>query len=88
MDMATRDDEKWLVLSAMTKAPCKESLAFVQSQLTNDALAAEAQSALLEICRALIESEPELVRNALNQMLDGDPNRTLRREIRFLMRDL
>lgn len=88
MDLAVRDDERWLVLSAMTQAPCRQSLAFVQAQLDNATLAAEAQSAVLSICRVLIDSEPVLVREALNRVLDGDPNRMIRREARFILRRL
>jgi len=77
MDIAARDEEKKMVLSALPKVPCKAALDFAQQQLKDPQLRAEAQTALVAICDDLAESSPDTVREVLTKLLRGRMNKNV-----------
>jgi hypothetical protein len=77
MDIATRVEEKKMVLSALPKAPCPAALDLAQTQLKDPLLRAEAQTALVALCDGLARSAPDTVKEVLTKLLKGKVNKSI-----------
>ncbi len=81
MTMASRDDERKMVLSALPQTPCQGALTRALSHVTDPALTAEAQAAVMDLCEALRGTETEAVRAALVKMSNGKVSTTIKDRI-------
>ena len=88
MSLATRDDERKMVLSALPQIPCKEALSMALSYVTNPSLTAEAQAAVMDLCEALRSTDTEAVRAALVKMSNGKVNATIKDRVNKLQQQL
>ncbi|MCP4453712.1 MAG: hypothetical protein GY809_19805, partial [Planctomycetes bacterium] len=84
MTMATRDDERKMVLSALPQTPCSGALTMALSYVTDPSLTAEAQAAVMDLCEALRDTDTEAVRVALVKMSNGKVNTTIKDRINRL----
>jgi len=88
MTLATRDDERKMVLSALPQIPCKEALSMALSHVTTPSLTAEAQAAVMDLCEALRETDTEAVRAAVAKMSNGKVNATIKDRISKLQQQI
>jgi len=84
MTMASRDDERKMVLSALPQTPDKEALAMALSFVTKASLTAEAQVAVLDLCESLSDTDTEAVRAALVKMSNGKVSPAIKNRINTL----
>lgn len=88
MTLATRDDERKMVLSALPQIPCKGALDMAVSYVTNPALTAEAQAAVIDLCESLRESDTEAVRAALAKLSHGKVSAAIKDRITALQKQV
>jgi type 1 glutamine amidotransferase/HEAT repeat protein len=88
MTLATRDDERKMVLSALPQIPCKEALSMSLSYVRDASLTAEAQAAVMDLCEALRDTDTEAVRAALVKMSNGKVNATIKDRISKLQQQV
>ncbi|MCF7975069.1 MAG: ThuA domain-containing protein [Phycisphaerae bacterium] len=81
MTLASRDDERKMVLSALPQTPCKEALDMALSHVTEASLTAEAQAAVMDLCDALQGSHPDEVSAALVKMSGGNVSASIKNRI-------
>jgi hypothetical protein len=86
MTLASRDDERKMVLSAMPQTPCKEALSMALSYVTDASLTAESQAAVMDLCDALQGSDIEDVRAALVKMSNGRVSPAIKNRIERLQK--
>jgi len=86
-ELASRPEDKRLVLSALSSAPHRDSLLLAESDLTNDAVKAEAETACLQIAKALGTSDPEAAETSLRRLL-GNGSATTRTNAQVLLKQL
>ncbi|MDZ7616049.1 MAG: hypothetical protein U1E05_03535, partial [Patescibacteria group bacterium] len=66
---AQRDEERKLVLTVLSHVPSAKALAMVAPHLTDRALADEAALAAVAIGEKIVQTEPRLVAEAMQQVL-------------------
>jgi len=88
MTLATRDDERKMVLSALPQTPCKGALSMAMSYVTNPSLTAEAQAAVMDLCDALCDTDTEAVRAALVKMSNGQVSAPIKDRVNRLQTQL
>jgi HEAT repeat protein len=69
VELASRPEEKRLVLSALGSAPHRDSLLLAERSLTDEAVKTEAEAACLQIAKALGSSHPEAVETSLRRLV-------------------
>jgi HEAT repeat protein len=68
-DLARRDDEKRMILSALPKVACQEALSFAEQQRQEAALLGEVQNAMVSLGQALARAYPQQVRKVLQSVV-------------------
>ena len=86
MDLASRDGEKRLVLSALGTIPSAESLALVAPYLDSPALKEEACLAAVAIAEQLVKSHPKPVAEAMQKAAKSTANKKLAARANALLR--
>ncbi|MFH1923620.1 MAG: HEAT repeat domain-containing protein [Planctomycetota bacterium] len=71
---AQRDEERRLVLAAFSRIPSAKAISMVIPHLANPALAEEAAAAALAIGEKIVQTDPRVVANAMQQVLKSGVN--------------
>ena len=86
-ELAARPEEKRLVLSALSSAPHREALQLAERALADASVKAEAETACVQIAKALLPSDPEAAESSL-QRLVADGGATVRTNAQAILRQL
>ena len=66
---AQRDEERRLVLAALSRVPSSKALSMVTPHLANPALAEEAAAAALAVGETIVQTDPRVVADAMRRVL-------------------
>ena len=83
--LATRPEEKRLVLAALAGVPHSEALALAEQACADAAVRAEAEIAWLQIAKALLASETALAEASLTRLATNASNQTVRTNAQVLV---
>ncbi|MDH7599564.1 MAG: ThuA domain-containing protein [Sedimentisphaerales bacterium] len=86
MSIASRDDEKRLILSVLPDCACMEALAMAEDALGQGSLKAEAESAIVRLAVPLIRQQPDRVRALLQKVRAGTEDAFVRQRITQILR--
>ena len=86
MDLATRKEEKRLVLAALGSIPTPEALALVAPHLASPDLKEEASLAAVAIAEKIVQTHPAQVAEALQQVSKATANEKLANRAKTLLR--
>ncbi len=86
MALATRAEEKRLVLAGLAGVPHPDALALAEAACADTTVQAEAEIACLKIAKALLASEPDLATASLNRLAAGANNSAVRNDAQALMK--
>jgi HEAT repeat protein len=84
MDVATRDDERRLVLDALTRVPSAAAMNLVVAHLDNPGLKEAAAAASVAIAEKLLGANPELVVEVMEKAIEATSNDDLAKRARSL----
>ena len=76
--LATRDDERKLILQRLPAIVCAASLAMAMNQINEPALQAEAVQAAAQLAEALLPTDPQAARSAIQKILQVNVDPDLR----------
>jgi HEAT repeat protein len=85
ISMAPRESENKAVLAALGELPSEQALAIAVENLENTELKAEAQAAVLGICKKLSEKQPGMCRTALTKLLESSPNEAITNQAKEIL---
>lgn len=85
VELASRAEERRLVLSALGSAPHRNSLLLTERALTDRAVSSEAEMACLQIAKALAVSDPDAAEAALRRLM-GEGSATTRTNAQAILK--
>jgi D-Tyr-tRNAtyr deacylase len=85
MNLATSENEKKRVLSALAQVKSLEALSMSEMYLEDEKLSSEAEFAVIKIAENIYEQFPQQVKNTLNQLLITLKNDSLRKQVQELI---
>jgi HEAT repeat protein len=86
-ELASRPEEKRLVLSALTTAPHRESLQLAERAWSDAGVKTEAEIACVQIAKALANSDPEVAKASLERLI-ADGSATTRTNAQAILKQL
>jgi len=84
MELATRDDERRLVLDALTRVPSPATMNMIVPHLDNPGLKEAAAAATVAIAEKLLDSNPAIVVEVMEKALEATSNDELAKRARSL----
>jgi len=84
MDVATRDDERRLVLDALTRVPSAATMNMIVPHLENPGLKEAAAAATVAIAEKLLDSNPAVVVEVMEKAVEATSNDELAKRARSL----
>ena len=88
MDIAPREMENRAVLAVLGEQASLQALDVVVKNLENATLVAEAQAAVVGICRQLVRTESSACKAALEKLLQSNPNEIIEKQATQILQNL